>query len=449
MATLVVASACRPDPGPVPDLDALRQPTGLAVTPDQPVLLVTNGNWDRQELSSTLVAVDLEALFEALARPGEPDDAERPCRRVAEDDATIECDPAAFIDPDTTVRLGSGAGNVAIDRPGGADGPLRLLVPTRSPASVTWIDVLPGVGQPVLDCGQDEAGICGEDHMIQASAEERLPGEPVRVEVDDQGARFAYVPHVLGGALTLIALDGERGPELTDTEAEFFRTDPFEEEELAGGFGVASRACDPARPSAESRECERPLLYATQRYFPGVRQFTVAAGLDLILPGREIAVTGINPQVVVGRPFMGDLAFEDPAVGDRLLVVQTTPPGLVRLDTSLGDDDSPVDQIVGVVPLCDEPEVLVVHRPAGGEALALVTCSGEGRLAVVGLGSFRELASVPVGKGAFEVVVDAKRQQAYVSNPGEDTISIVSLDPLSPQRFTEWARLGLGAGSRE
>jgi hypothetical protein len=448
MAMLAVASACRPDAGPVPDLDALRQPTGLAVSPDQPVLLVTNGNWDRQQLSSTLVAVDLEALFEALARPGEPDEAGRPCRRVAEDDATIECDPAAFIDPDTTVRLGSGAGNVAIDRPGGPDGPLRLLVPTRSPASVTWIDVLPGDDQPVLDCGQDEAGICGEGHMIQASVEERLPGEPIRVEMDDQGARFAYVPHVLGGALTLIALDGERGPELTDTEAEFFRTDPFEEEELAGGFGVASRACDPARPSTESRECERPLLYATQRYFPGVRQFTVAAGLDLILPGREIAVTGINPQVVVGRPFMGDLAFEDPAVGDRLLVVQTTPPGLIRLDTSLGDDDSPVDRVLGVVPLCDDPDVLAVHRPAGGEALALVTCGGRGRLAVVGLGSFRELASVPVGKGAFEVVVDDERQQAYVSNPGEDTISIVSLDPLSPQRFTEWARLGLGAGSR-
>src|SRR5687768_71965 len=121
MATLVVASACRPDPGAVPDLDALRQPTGLAVSPNQPVLLVTNGNWDRKQLSSTLVAVDLDALFSALTRPGEPGDEARPCRRVAEDDATIECDPAAFIDPDTTVRLGTGAGNVAMDRPGGTD----------------------------------------------------------------------------------------------------------------------------------------------------------------------------------------------------------------------------------------------------------------------------------------------------------------------------------------
>jgi hypothetical protein len=447
LAALVLGSACRPDPGPVPELDALRQPTGLAVGPRQPVLFVTNGNWDRAQLDSTLVAVDLEALFSALAQPGDAGDRTRPCRRVAADDPTIECDPSAFIDPATTVRLGTGAGNIAIDRPGGSQGPLRLLVTTRSPASVTWIDVLPGTDEPRLDCAQNMAGVCGESHRITTSARARLPGEPARVEIDEQGARFAYVPHLLGGNLSLVALDGQRGPELADVEPELFRKGPFENEDLAGGFAVASRPCDPARPPVESRGCTRPLLYATQRYLPSVRVFTVAPGLDLVLPGREIEVAGLNPQVVMGRPFMGDLAFED-ATGDRLLVVQTTPPGLVRVDTSLGADDSPVDQVLGVVPLCDGASVLAVHRPAAGEALALVTCGTAARLAIVGLGSFRELASVPVGEGAFEVVVDAERQQAYVSNPGDDTISIVSLDLRSPQRFTEWARLGLGAGSR-
>ncbi len=449
MATLAMAAACQPDPGAVPDLDALRQPTGLAVTPSQPMLLVTNGNWDRKQLDSTLVAVELDALFSALARPGEAGDRTRSCRRVAADDSTIECDPAAFIDAGTTVRLGTGAGNVAIDRPGGPDGPLRLLVPTRSPASVTWIDVSMDGGPVLFECDQDDAGICGEGHVIQASGSERLPGEPARVKVDEHGARFAYVPHILGGSISLLALDGERGPELTDVQEDFFREDPFKDDDLAGGFGVASRVCDPAQPSAESRECTRPFLYATQRYFPGVRELTVAPGLDLILPGREVSLPVVNPQVVVGRPFMGDLAFEDPALGDRLLVVQTTPPGLLRLDTSLGDDDRPVDRIIGVVPVCDDPNGLAVHRAPGEEPLALVTCAGEGRLAIVGLGSFRELASVRVGKGAYEVVVDVERKQAYVSNTAEDTVSIVSLDPRSPLRFTEWARLGLGAGSRE
>jgi len=412
------------------------------------VLFATNGNWDRQQVDSTLVAIDLDGLFAALARPGEAGDTSRSCRRVASGDPTLECDPAAFIDPRTTVRLATGAGNIAIDRPAGAEGPLRLLVPTRSPTSLTWIDVLPGGEGVTLDCGQTDAQRCDAEHEIRSSDRERFPSEPGRVSVDDQGARFAYVPHLLGGALSLIALDGDRGPELTDVEAEFFRPGPFEDEELLGGFSVAARPCDPLEPPEDSRDCGRPLLYSTHRYFPGLRQFLVAPGLDLILAGREIAMQTINPQVVEARPFLGDLVFED-ATGDRLLVVQTTPPGLVRLDTSVGDEGDPVDEVIGVVPLCANPNVVTVADAGPGvEALALVTCASEGRLAVIGLGSFRVLASVPVGEGAYDVVFDAERKQAYVSNTAEDTISIVSLDPRSPLRFREWARIGLGAGSR-
>ncbi|MEX1364633.1 MAG: hypothetical protein AB1Z98_16015, partial [Nannocystaceae bacterium] len=281
------------------------------------------------------------------------------------------------------------------------------------------------------------------------------PGEPARITVDDQGARFAYVPHLLGGNLSLLALDGERGPELADVQGDFFREAPFEDEELIGGFAAAVLPCDVERPSDDSRDCERPVGYATHRYFPGVRQFGVAPGLDLLLTGPETTLPAVSPQVVTGRPFMGDLAFEDEH-GDHLLVVQTTPPSLLRLDTSIDDEGTPRNAVVGIVPLCNDPNVLAVHRPSAGasdelpdaEALALVSCSGTQRLSVVGLNSFRVLASVPVGVGAYEVVVDPQRQQAFVSNPGEDTISIVSLDPRSPRRFREWARLGLGAGSR-
>lgn len=448
---LALAAACQPDPGDVPDLDALRQPTGLAVGPNASALLVTNGNWDRAQTDSTLMAIDLVALYEALDDPAAADDGSRPCRRVADDDPTIECDPSAFIDPRVTVRLGTGAGNIAVDRPTGERGPTRLLVPTRSAPSVTWLDVVVDGDGVELDCNQDDEQRCGPDHEIQASASERLPGEPARVVVDDQGARFAYVPHLLGGSLSLIALDGEKGPELTDVEGDFFRAGPFEDEELIGGFSVAVRPCDPEDPPVESRECERPVVYATQRYFPSLRMFGVAPGLDLLLGGRETTLQAVNPNVVEARPFMGDLAFEDER-GDHLLVVQTTPPALLRLDTRLGDDGSPRNELLGILPLCDNPNVIVVHRPGGeatSEPLALVTCTSAARLAVVGLSSFRMLASVPVGAGAHEVVVDELRQQAYVSNPQEDTISIVALDARSPQRFREWARLGLHAGSRQ
>jgi len=443
-------AGCQPDPGPLPQLDALRQPTGLAVSQASSTLFVTNGNWDREQSDGTLMAVDLAALYEALERPGAAGDGAAACRPVSADDPTLECDPSRFIDPRVTVRLGTGAGNIAVDRRTDAEGPVRLLVPTRLPASVTWVDVRFSDGGVTLDCAQDDGQRCGGSHEIRRAvrSNDALPDEPARVVIDDQGARFAYVPHILGGALSMLALDGPDGPELTDVQGEFFRDDPFEDEELRGGFSVAARPCDPMQPATQTRDCERPFLYASQRYFPGLRQFTVAPGLDLILPGTEVAVQIVNPQVIVGRPFMADLAFEDGS-GDRLLMVQNTPPALVRIDTSLGERDNPIDRPLGAVPLCGEPNVLALYHPAGAEPLALVTCAGEGRLAVVGLGSFRELASVPVGEGAYEVVVDEERGQAFVSGPGDDTISIVALDPRDPRRFTEWARLGLGAGSRQ
>src|SRR5690606_25873188 len=105
-----------------------------------------------------------------------------------------------------------------------------------------------------------------------------LPPDPSRVMVDDGGFRFAYVPHLREGALSLLSLDGERGPELTTVVTNFFQEDPFGLA-LSGGFAVAARPCDPADPPVESRDCTRPILYATHRFWPGTRTFTVAPGL--------------------------------------------------------------------------------------------------------------------------------------------------------------------------
>lgn len=458
VAALVALGSCG-GTEPAPPLDSLRQPSGLALSPNGQWLFVTNGNWDRAQAGGTLAALDLVRLHAALesdvAPAQTPLSGARPCRRVADGDETIECLPRGFIDAEQTVVFGDGLGNIAVDTRGAeaSGGPYRLLLPQRAPAALAWVDVIPNAEGVTLDCGQDDFGVCDDLHQVRRSAEDAgsIGPDPSRVTLDDQGFRFAYLPHLLDGELTLIDLDGELGPEITArSDNEFYREDLFDEFDAAGGYAVAARACDPTLAAEVTRECDRPLLYTTHRYWPGIKSFTVAAGLEVILSGNDTRIAAIGAENVIARPIMGDLAFEDPAVGDRLLLVQTTPGALARVDTSIDpESESPRNTPLGSVGLCSNPNVLAVHRPPGEEALALVSCFSDGVVAVVGLATFTVVRRIVVGEGPNEMAIDATREQLYVANSREDTVSVVSLDRQSPQFLREWARVGVGAGSRE
>ncbi|HET6582018.1 MAG TPA: hypothetical protein VFG69_01200 [Nannocystaceae bacterium] len=452
LVALVAAAVGCGDPRPDPTLDGLRQPTGLQVGIDGAVLFVTNGNWDQSAKGGSIVTLDLVALAAGIDAPADAGarlGRSRPCRPA--DDDVVECDPSAVTLSGAAVELGSGIGNIAIDRPTGGGGLARLLVTQRQPPAIVWIDVQAGTDGPRLECGQ-QGGVCDEAHTILAApgvSGLELPGDPARVVVDPLGNRFAYVPHLLGASLSLVALDGDFGPELADVVEDFYHEGAMDDLKLAGGFGIAVRPCDPAAPPTASRECSRPLVYTSNRYFPSVRQFAVAPGLDLIVPSNESSVPGLNPDVVQSRPFLADLAFERPDDGDRLLLVQTTPAGLVRVDTSVDAQGDASDEILGVAPLCGNPNILAVHRAEGTEPLALVTCFEDGELAVIGLDTFRLLRSVQLGAGANEIAIDGPRQWAYVANTREDTISVVELDRGSPAFLTEIARIGLDAAPRD
>lgn len=437
-----VLTACAADDDPVPDRGILRQPSGLALSPDGSVLLVTNGNWDRRAASGTLTLVDRVGLDEAIAAPGDG----RACRAA---DGFIECDPTAFIDPERTAVLGDGVGNIAVDRPAGPQGPARLLISVRSPASVVWLDLVGGGAGASVECGQDDEGRCDDAHRIEQTGGggQALPGDPGRISVGDVVSRFAYVPHLLGGAISLIALDGEAGPELVDVQGDFYREDLFDADDLSGGFAVAQRTCDPENAPVASRECSRPILYATHRYFPGLRQFTVAPGLDRILQGQEVILSSVNVAPVQGRPFMADVAFES-ADATSMLAVATTPPGLFRVQTSV-QDGAIVEETIASVPLCQDPNALAIHRPDDAEALALVACRGDAAVAVVGLSSFRVLRQIAVGQGPSDVLVDAEHGVAFVANTQDSTVSVIGIDARAPDFLSERARLGLGAGPRQ
>jgi hypothetical protein len=454
--TLCVAlTTCTRDDDLAP-VDVLLLPTGLAQTPNGQWLFVSNGNWDRSRASSSLVAIDLERVAEGLASPraaGEALDAAHPCREHAQDDR-LECDPKLLIDPELGVRLPSGAGNIAIDRPSGDLGPLRLLVPTRLESGLTWIDVfgegLGDDGELRLDCGQAEDRFCDRVHRLTD-----VPAEPARVSVDDLGFRYAYLPHLLGRRLTLLSLDSERGPEVADVEEEFFREDEQFNSGLGGGFAVVQRACDLDSGNVPSATlgCVRPYLFASQRFWPGVRSFRVAPGLDVLVTGGEARLLGANIEAADPRPLTGGMAFEDPELGERLLIVHTTPPGLSRIDMSLDEQDNPRLELLATVNLCGNPNLVSVYRPGldggVGPALALVSCYGSDQLAVVDLGVFIVVETIDLGDGPNELLIDDARDWLFVANTAESSISIVDLDASRPSYLRELATLGLATPTRD
>ncbi len=453
---LAALLACNSGELAPPELQRLRLPTGALLMPDGAWLLVANSNLDQREDASTLVAIDLGRLDDALAAtPLEPEavtTSTRPCRRTVDGEvAPIECDATQLIARRHAIRLPSGAGNIAFDRPAGATGPVRLLIPSGVAQTVTWVDVLPdGAGGLDMDCGQLGEGDCDPVHVLEylanRPADGRLPADPARIFIDRGGFRYAYLPHLLGSTITLIALDAEFGPKITDIRTEFYRADPINNNTFAGGFAVAQRACDPADPPAATRDCTRPLLYTTHRFWPGVRTFSVRTGQDTILPGGDQALVGVNPTQSNDRPFMADLEFEDPATGERLLVVHTTPPSLSLVDTGLDDDKNPFNRQIATVSLCSNlsnPNVLAIDRPPVGERLALVSCFSDDKVAVVGLGAFQAIATITVDDGPNELVIDDVRRRLYVVNTLAHTIDLIDLERSSPDFLRVTARIGL------
>lgn len=455
LVAALAAGSCNRDQGGAP-LDDLALPTGLALSPEGHWLFVSNGNWDRSYSGSSVVALDLVVLEAGLEQPapaGEALDGGQPCREHPEDRERLECDARLVAAGELGVRVPSGAGNIAVHRPEGEGGAMRLLIPTRIDAGLSWIDVLgPGFGDDEglrFDCGQDDRRHCAARHRVEG-----IPGDPARVSVDALGFPYAYLPQLLGEDLTLISLDGEQGPEVVDVQGSFFREDELFDTGFAGGFAVAQRACDPDSDNvpAPSNDCARPYLFATNRWWWGLRTFRVAPGLDVVVTGGEHTILGPNLEDAEPRPLMAGLVFEDPEQGDRLLVVHTTPPALTRVDTSLNSNDIPRIEELESLSLCSNPNVIVVHDPAdtgaSGPKLALISCYGDDEVAVVDLAVFALIATIPVGDGPNELLLDPRRQWLVVANTAESTLSLVELDITSPRYLEEFATVGLGSPSR-
>ncbi len=370
----------------------------------------------------------------------------------------------------------------------------RLWVPVRGDPSLTYFDIGGDHRRPPkFECGQDpdsdDPRRCANEHRLTHLRNDEelteISREPFNFLVwpgrtpQDPAARdrLAFVAHADTPALSVVSLGGldfadEQAvadrPSIVDNAAVF-----DDNTGIFGGFGLAVRPCDPARAPALTQGCTRPLVYATMRYSPRLKAFT-AQGIDLDAEGdsggsedphecaspddvdqaehiicdprvrsiRTILTGNLDPLSAGVRPILGDLAFADDA-GDELLVVQTTPGALLKLDTSIGSDGEPVDTPSSPpLELCDEPTRMRLYR-AEGQRFALISCFRAAKIYVVDLDAFRVIGAIVTGTGPYDLEVDTIRRVLYVSNNLEGSISIIDLAFDRPTRFHELARIGL------
>jgi hypothetical protein len=233
-------------------------------------LFVTNANSDRRTNAGSLMALDLDAFFdaafevppfdvdpqdtdpairaEAATIPYDPEDpankAEKDwigdwakdspvcggasddldrvsvCRRVANLPQVIECLEEPFICSEQTIHFGNFPGpTVAWDQVPGDDN-ATLLIPVRGDPSVTYAELsggLNGADDLRFECGQkddDDGGRrCQDAYRLRFLRNDpeasRLSREPFRILVTTEPGRpLAYVSHQGDADLTLFALDG-------------------------------------------------------------------------------------------------------------------------------------------------------------------------------------------------------------------------------------------------
>lgn len=452
-------------------------------------LLVTNANSDLRYNAAWMTPVDLDAFWSAAfsdpTAVGDPSagvSTAAPCRRVAGQPQTVECTESPFIANEATIQFGNFPGPTAAwDRDPGDDEAM-LLVPVRGEPSITYVELSGGLDGDALrlecDQGSDSDGgrRCGDDHRLRFARNDpdadRIAREPFRVHVSPQPELpLAYVTHQGDPDMSLIALEGlevggDGRPAIVHQSNVLVVNGA-----ISGGFGIAQRPCDVASDNAptSTKDCTQPLVYASLRWANpiGLQLFTAVdrepiansdqvcvAPDDLDQPGAvlcesrvepiaRVAINGLSTVGVipsVSNPYLADVAFS--SSGNELYVLQSNPGGVIRVDTSLGEDGEPVNLSAGTVEVCAKPTSMTIYAD-GPIEYGLVTCYRSAEMFIVDLASLTVAGLVRAGIGPDQVEVDYAREVVYVANTLDASVSVIDMAGDSPARFTEIGRIGL------
>ncbi|NVB41929.1 hypothetical protein G6O69_29130 [Pseudenhygromyxa sp. WMMC2535] len=449
-------------------------------------LLVTNANSDQRYNAGSMLPVDLDAYWEAafddptaILSAGSSLDRETPCRRIAQRPQAVECTEEPFVLDEATVHFGKFPGPAAAWDEDPSDDEAMVLIPVRGDPSITYVELSGGLsGDDLhLECGQasDEDGgrYCGDAHRLRFLRNDpdadRISREPFRIQVSTDPEPLAFVTHQGDADLSLLALEGlqvggDGRPAIVHQTNMFSETGTY-----AGGFGIAQRPCDPeTNAPASTLECTRPLLYASLRWQDplAIQVFTavdfeplpeseqVCVGPDeLDTPGGIICEPQSVPLLRFGAgglstlqvssaalARLADVAFS--ASGDELYVLQVNPGALIRVDTSLGEDQNPINYPVSTVEVCARPTTLRIYDD-GINDYALVSCYRSAELFIVDLSNLSVAGLTRAGIGPDQLEIDYAREAVYVANSLDATVSVIDMARDSATRFTEIGRIGL------
>jgi hypothetical protein len=241
--------------------------------------------------------------------------------------------------------------------------------------------------------------------------------------------------------LTSFTASGVRPPALAEVIAAAPREDCFADLPVRCAGDVET--CDAPAGACGSEACER--VYAGQ-YCATADEIGQACAVQCepeLRAARRLAVGALpEDQALNTINVLGDVAFSDTR-GEELLIVQTNPGALLRMNTSLDDNGDPLDIPAGPpIELCAEPSRMKLYR-SGGQRFALVSCFASALVYVIDLDASRVTNAIVVGTGPHDLVIDEAREVLYVANTLEASISVVDLSLTRTTRFAEIARLGL------
>lgn len=431
-----------------PPADQLSFPTGMAVSPDENFLFVANANSELRYDSGSIGVIDLaqvQGLIDGWVASGQ---APGGCSQDLDHSETLVCDEAQFFKKDAGVRVGNFATDLALqDFSSGGSTRLRVFVPTRGDPSIAWADF----DGDRLHCttGSDTNALCDDAHRLTSLDNNPdltvLASEPFSVFADAQHG-FAMVSHLSSGSVTLIDAPADGEVKIVDMLAGVFAPDLLSGLGLRGASSITGRTMPADTPVVPGQPPPVPgeLVYVGSSTENRIQSFTVGMvdnQAAYLLPGPFFFLDAVGNGAGNSTDTRA-VQFSD--TGDRLYVVNRTPPTLQVYDTSLSTTGVPSNMLLGASDVCREASRLAVLDAGAGERV-YVTCFQDGEIYVVdptGQSHIEDIISV--GRGPFAAVSIGKgaRKQLFVSNFLEDTIAVIDLSLDSPRRNRVVLRIG-------